>query len=248
MPIRLPLLPPDPTAPFPPAGTATRDPNGLLAMGGDLSPTRLLNAYRQGIFPWFSAGEPILWWSPDPRLVFRTDAFALSRRLCRDLRRSAWQVRADTVFAEVIDACARSPRPGQDGTWITPEMRAAYVELHRLGHAHSVEVFDGARLVGGIYGVAVGRMFFGESMFSAASGGSKVALAGLVRILRGWGWPLLDAQVENPHLLSLGGRRMPRPAFLTEVARLTALATEPGPWTTRVAAFPAAALAGPAPD
>ena len=248
MPIRLPLLPPDPGAPFPPAGTATRDPNGLLAMGGDLSPARLLNAYRHGVFPWYSAGEPILWWCPDPRLVFRTDAFALSRRLCRDLRRSAWQVRADTAFAAVIDACAHSPRPGQDGTWITPEMRAAYVELHRLGHAHSVEVFDGARLVGGIYGVAVGRMFFGESMFSAESGGSKVALAGLVRILRGWGWPLLDAQVENPHLLSLGGRRLPRPAFLAEVARLTALAADPGPWTARAAAFPAAALAGPAPD
>ena len=248
MPIRLPLLPLDPTAPFPPAAAATREPNGLLAMGGDLSPARLLNAYRHGIFPWYSAGEPILWWCPDPRLVFRTDAFALSRRLCRDLRRSAWQVRADTAFETVIDACARSPRPGQDGTWITPEMRAAYVELHRLGHAHSVEVFDGPRLVGGIYGVAVGRMFFGESMFSAESGGSKVALAGLVRILRGWGWPLLDAQVENPHLLSLGGRRMPRPAFLAEVARLTALAAEPGPWTARVAAFPAATLAGPAPD
>ncbi|TNJ34579.1 leucyl/phenylalanyl-tRNA--protein transferase [Arenimonas terrae] len=248
MPIRLPLLPPDPSAPFPPADGATRDPNGLLAMGGDLSPARLLNAYRHGIFPWYSAGEPILWWCPDPRLVFRTDAFALSRRLCRDLRRSPWQVRADTAFAAVIDACARCPRPGQDGTWITPEMRAAYVELHRLGHAHSVEVFDGPRLVGGIYGVAVGRMFFGESMFSAESGGSKVALAGLVRILRGWGWPLLDAQVENPHLLSLGGRRMPRPAFLAEVARLTALAAEPGPWTARVAAFPAAALAGPTPD
>jgi leucyl/phenylalanyl-tRNA--protein transferase len=244
MPIRLPLLPADPSAPFPPVERATRDPNGLLAMGGDLSPARLLNAYGHGIFPWYSAGEPILWWCPDPRMVFRTDAFALPRRLCRELRRSAWELRADTAFAAVIDACARSPRPGQDGTWITPEMRAAYVELHRLGHAHSVEVFDGGRLVGGIYGVAVGRMFFGESMFSAESGGSKVALAGLLRILRGWGWPLLDAQVENPHLLSLGGRRMPRPAFLAEVARLTALAAEPGPWTTRVAAFPASALTG----
>lgn len=248
MPIRLPLLPPDPSAPFPPGDTATREPNGLLAMGGDLSPARLLNAYRHGVFPWYSAGEPILWWCPDPRMVFRTDAFRLASRLCRDLRRSAWEVRADTDFAAVIDACAASPRPGQDGTWITPEMRAAYVELHRLGHAHSVEVFDRERLVGGIYGVAVGRMFFGESMFSAESGGSKVALAALVRILRDWGWPLLDAQVENPHLLSLGGRRMPRPAFLAEVARLTALADPPGPWTARVAPFPASGLAGGAPD
>lgn len=248
MPIRLPLLPPDPTAPFPAADSATRDPNGLLAMGGDLSPARLLNAYAHGIFPWYSAGEPILWWCPDPRMVFRTDAFALPRRLCRDLRRSRWELRADTAFEPVIDACARSPRPGQDGTWITAEMRAAYVELHRRGHAHSVEVFDGVRLVGGIYGVAVGRMFFGESMFSAESGGSKVALAGLVRILRGWGWPLLDAQVENPHLLSLGGRRIPRPAFLAEVGRLTRLAAEPGPWTSRVTVFPAVSLAGPEPD
>jgi leucyl/phenylalanyl-tRNA--protein transferase len=248
MPIRLPLLPPDPTAPFPPAESATREPNGLLAMGGDLSPARLLNAYRHGIFPWYSAGEPILWWCPDPRMVFRTDAFRLSSRQCRELRRSAWTVRADTAFAAVIGACATSPRPGQDGTWITPEMRAAYVELHRLGHAHSVEVFDGERLVGGIYGVAVGRMFFGESMFSAESGGSKVALAGLVRILRGWGWPLLDAQVENPHLLSLGGRRMPRPSFLAEVVRLTALPEAPGPWTAQVAAFPASALTADSAD
>ena len=248
MPIRLPLLPPDPSARFPPAESATREPNGLLAMGGDLSPARLLNAYRHGVFPWYSAGEPILWWCPDPRMVFRTDAFRLSSRLCRDLRRSDWVLRADTAFAAVIGACAGSPRPGQDGTWITPEMQAAYIELHRLGHAHSVEVFDGDRLVGGIYGVAVGRMFFGESMFSAESGGSKVALAGLVRILRDWSWPLLDAQVENPHLLSLGGRRMPRPAFLAEVERLTAAQVVPGPWTARVAAFPASALASAAPD
>ncbi|WP_146909455.1 leucyl/phenylalanyl-tRNA--protein transferase [Arenimonas daejeonensis] len=248
MPIRLPLLPPDPAAPFPPGESATRDPNGLLAMGGDLSPTRLLNAYRHGIFPWYSAGEPILWWCPDPRMVFRTDAFRLSSRLRRALRRSTWQLRADTAFEAVIDACAQSPRPGQDGTWITPEMRAAYVALHRQGHAHSVEVFDGQRLVGGIYGVAVGRMFFGESMFSAASGGSKVALAGLVRVLRGWGWPLLDAQVENPHLVSLGGRRLPRQAFLAEVERLSALPEPPGPWTPRVAPFPASLLSGDSAD
>lgn len=248
MPIRLPLLPPDPSAPFPPGESATRDPNGLLAMGGDLTPARLLNAYRHGIFPWYSAGEPILWWCPDPRMVFRTDAFRLSSRLRRVLRRSPWVLRADTAFEAVIDACAHGPRPGQDGTWITPEMRAAYAALHRLGHAHSLEVFDGDRLVGGIYGVAVGRMFFGESMFSTASGGSKVALAGLVRVLRGWGWPLLDAQVENPHLLSLGGRRLPRPAFLAEVARLTALPEPPGPWTPRVVPFPASLLSGDSND
>jgi leucyl/phenylalanyl-tRNA--protein transferase len=247
MTIRLPLLPRDPAAPFPPAGRALREPNGLLAMGGDLSPERLLNAYRHGIFPWYSAGEPILWWCPDPRMVFHTDAFALPSRFRRRLRSSPWQVRADSAFDQVIAACATSPRPGQDGTWITDEMRAAYVELHRLGHAHSVEVFDGDQLVGGIYGVAVGRMFFGESMFSGASGGSKVALAGLARILSHWGWPLIDAQVENPHLLSLGARHLPRPEFLAEVARWSAKPDLPGSWADRVAPFPAARLAEPDP-
>ena len=248
MTIRLPLLPADPAAPFPPAGRALRDPNGLLAMGGDLSPARVLNAYRHGIFPWFSAGEPILWWCPDPRMVFDTDGFVLPSRFRRRLRRSLWQVRADSVFEQVIAACATSPRPGQNGTWITDEMRAAYVELHRLGHAHSVEVFDGTRLVGGIYGVAVGRMFFGESMFSAASGGSKVALAGLARILSDWGWPLIDAQVENPHLVSLGARRLARPEFLADVARWSAKPDLPGSWAGRVVPFPASRLAGADPS
>lgn len=247
MTIRLPLLPRDPDAPFPPAGRALREPNGLLAMGGDLSPTRLLNAYRNGVFPWYSTGEPILWWCPDPRVVFDTDTFALPSRFRRRLRASPWEVRADTAFERVVAACAASPRPDQDGTWITDEMRAAYAELHRLGHAHSVEVFEGDCLVGGIYGVAVGRMFFGESMFSAASGGSKVALGGLARILSSWGWPLIDAQVENPHLLSLGARRLPRPEFLAEIARWSQVSCAPGSWTHRVAAFPASLLAHPTP-
>lgn len=247
MTIRLPLLSPDPGAPFPPAGRALREPNGLLAMGGDLAPERLLNAYRHGIFPWYSAGEPILWWCPDPRMVFDTDTFALPSRLRRKLRSSAWEVRADTAFEQVISACATSPRPGQDGTWITGDMQAAYLELHRLGHAHSVEVFDGVRLVGGIYGVAAGRMFFGESMFSAESGGSKVALAGLARILSHWGWPLIDAQVENPHLLSLGARHLPRPEFMAEVARWSGKPDLAGSWASRVAPFPASRLADPAP-
>ncbi|MBP6627694.1 MAG: leucyl/phenylalanyl-tRNA--protein transferase [Arenimonas sp.] len=247
MPIRLPLLAPEPDAPFPPAGQAHREPNGLLAMGGDLSPARLLNAYRCGIFPWFSEGEPILWWCPDPRMVFFTETFRLPARMCRQLRQSRWELRADTAFADVIDACAHSPRPGQDGTWITAGMRAAYVELHRLGHAHSLEVFDGERLVGGIYGVAIGRMFFGESMFSAVPGGSKVALAGLARLLAGWGWPMIDAQVENPHLLSLGGQRLARPAFLAHVARWAAHPLPPGSWAERVLPFPASTLAVPPP-
>jgi len=240
--MRLPALDPDPQAPFPPIDSALREPEGLLAMGGDLSPARLLNAYRHGIFPWFSQGEPILWWSPDPRMVFRTDGVRLSSRFRRRLRGSQWLVRADTAFTDVITACARTPRRGGRGTWITLAMCAAYVELHRLGHAHSVEVFDGPRLVGGIYGVAIGRMFFGESMFSAETGGSKVALAALAHRLHGWGWPLIDAQVENAHLVSLGAETWPRPVFLRHVAALTMLAEPPGHWATRFGILPASLL------
>jgi leucyl/phenylalanyl-tRNA---protein transferase len=247
------LLSPDPNAPFPAAELALRQPDGLLAVGGDLSPTRLLNAYRYGIFPWYSAGQPILWWSPDPRMVFRTDGVRLSSRFRRQLRRSPWQVRADTAFAQVIQACAQAPRPGQHGTWITEEMRAAYLALHALGHAHSVEVFDPAdrgepRLVGGIYGVAIGRMFFGESMFSAVSGGSKVALAALALRLREWGWPLIDAQVENEHLLSLGAEHWPRARFLRQVAELTTGAGRAGNWVQRFGQLPASRLAASEPD
>jgi leucyl/phenylalanyl-tRNA--protein transferase len=230
---RLYLLPADPGAPFPPVDMAMRWPDGLLAVGGDLSPERLLNAYRHGVFPWYSEGQPILWWAPDPRVVFRTDAFRLASRLRRSLRRSTWTLRADVAFAAVIATCASIPRPSQQGTWITEEMQAAYVELHRLGHAHSVEVFDGEHLIGGIYGVAIGHMFFGESMFSVESGGSSVALAGLARRLCEWGFPLLDAQVENPHLISLGAERIPREDFAKIVEHLTALAAPPGSWTSR---------------
>ena len=237
------FLSPDPGAPFPPAEAALRQPDGLLAIGGDLSPQRLLNAYRHGIFPWYSEGQPILWWAPDPRMVFRTDGVRLSSRFRRGLRHSTWQVRADTAFAEVMAACAGTPRPGQDGTWITDAMQAAYLELHRLGHAHSVEVFDQDRLVGGLYGVAIGRMFFGESMYSGESGGSKIALAALAHRLLEWGWPLIDAQVENPHLLSLGAESWPRPKFLEQVADLTGLAEPMGSWTARFGALEASALA-----
>lgn len=233
MALRLPLLPDDPLAPFPHASTALRDPDGLLAMGGDLDPERLINAYRHGIFPWYSAGQPILWWCPDPRTVFRTDRVRLSSRFRRQLRHSRWTLRADTAFDRVLAACADIPRRGQGGTWITAEMRAAYSRLHRLGHAHSVEVFDGEALAGGIYGVAVGRMFFGESMFSAQSGGSKVALAALAHRLHAWGWPLLDAQIENDHLLSLGAEPWPRPRFLEAIATLVAQPGVSGVWTGR---------------
>ena len=244
MPIRLPQLPVDPGAPFPDPRTALREPDGLLAMGGDLSPARLLNAYVHGIFPWYSEGQPLLWWSPDPRTVFRTDSVRLSSRFRRSLRRCNWVVTADTAFAQVIDACAGQPRPGQPGTWITSDMRDAYEEMHRLGHAHSVEVRDGTDLVGGLYGVAIGRMFFGESMVSLASGGSKVALAALARRLHAWGWPLLDAQVESPHLLGLGAESWPRQRFLGVVDGLTSQFEPAGRWTSRVGEMPAAGLAG----
>jgi leucyl/phenylalanyl-tRNA---protein transferase len=232
MSLRLPWLSPDPSSPFPPVRGALRDPDGLLAAGGDLSPERLLNAYRHGIFPWYSDDQPILWWSPDPRTVFRTDGVHLSRRFRRQLRNCDWVARADTAFVEVIDACAAVPRPGQRGTWITDEMRDAYLALHRLGHAHSVEVFDGdGGLVGGIYGVAVGRMFFGESMVSLSSGGSKAALAALARRLHDWEWPLIDAQVENPHLLRCGAETWLREHFLAAVAAQVAEPGRIGAWT-----------------
>lgn len=243
MPIRLPVLPEDPAAPFPPAHAALRQPDGLLALGGDLSPQRLLNAYRHGIFPWYSDDQPILWWCPDPRTVFRTDCVRLSSRFRRWLRRSDWSVRSDMAFSEVIAACAAIPRRGQRGTWITSEMIEAYRELHRLGHAHSIEVYAGERLVGGLYGVSIGRMFFGESMYSAESGGSKVALAALAHRLQGWGWPLLDAQVENDHLLSLGAETWPRDRFLAAVAELTPLPEPAGPWSRRFGTMSAAELA-----
>jgi leucyl/phenylalanyl-tRNA--protein transferase len=242
---RVPLLDADPATPFPPADSALREPDGLLAAGGDLSPRRLLDAYAHGIFPWYSRGQPILWWSPDPRMVFRTDGVHLSRRFRRALRGLPWIANADTAFDAVVAACASTPRPGQRGTWITPEMREAYGELHRLGHAHSIEVRDGAgALVGGLYGVAIGRMFFAESMFSASSGGSKAAMAALASRLASWGYPLFDAQVENPHLRSLGAEAWPRERFLREVATLVAVPEPAGSWTARFGTVAAATLAG----
>ena len=244
--MRLPWLPDDPRGGFPPLHRALREPDGLLAAGGDLHPERLLDAYRRAIFPWFSPGEPILWWSPDPRLVFDTATFELSRRFRRQLKTLPWRVEADTRFDEVVEHCANAPRPGQPGTWIGAEVRRAFGQLHGLGHAHSIEVLDGDRLVGGLYGLAIGRMFFAESMFSDASGGSKVALAALARQLAGWGWPLIDAQVENAHLVSLGARRMPRDAFAARVADLAALPGRVGSWTRDWGVLPAAAPCRPA--
>jgi len=240
---RVAILAKDPAAGFPPATQALSEPDGLLAAGGDLSPARLLDAYRHGIFPWYERDQPILWWSPARRLVFRTDGVHLSRRFRRTLRTSSWTVRADTSFDAVVAACA-AIRPGQRGTWITAEMRAAYGELHRLGHAHSIEVFDRERLVGGLYGVAIGRMFYAESMFSGDSGGSKVALRALASWIDRLGAPMFDAQLENPHLRRMGGELMPRDRFLAEVARLTALPGLPGSWEAAFGGLEAAALAG----
>jgi len=237
--IRLPFLDPaDPTA-FPPVEHALHQPDGLLAAGGDLAPQRLLAAYRRGIFPWFSDGEPILWWSPSMRTVFDTGAMHVPRRLARWLRGCTWTLRADTAFTDVVRACA-APRAHQPSTWIIGDMLAAYQRLHVLGHAHSVEAWDGERLIGGIYGVSIGRMFFGESMFSAAPNGSKVALLGLAHAMRQWGFPLLDAQVASDHLFTLGALELTREDFCARVATLTAQAAVEGSWRER---FP---LASPA--
>lgn len=249
---RLPWLDPDPDAAFPPAAHALPEPEGLVAAGGCLSPTRLLNAYRNGIFPWFNPGEAILWWSPDPRMVFRTEGPALPARFRRHIRDSRWEVRADTAFDAVIAACAEVPRRGQRGTWIGPEMRRAYSTLHALGHAHSVEVYDGQRLIGGLYGVCIGRMVYAESMFSLESGASKVALGALLGRMRAWGWPLLDAQVDNPHLRLLGATTLPRQAFLDQAMALAHEEAPTGTWTGRFGVLPASALsrsfdAGPPP-
>ena len=227
--IRLPFLDPERPDVFPPVERALREPDGLLAAGGDLAPERLLAAYRRGIFPWYSQGQPILWWSPDPRTVFATGDMHVPNRLARWLRTCEWTLLADTAFARVMRACA-APREKQSGTWIDEDMLAAYEHLHALGHAHCVEAWDGDALVGGIYGVAIGRMFFGESMFSAADNGSKVALLALAHALRGWGFPLLDAQVASPHLFTLGAYEIERAEFCARVEELTAAPRTGGSW------------------
>lgn len=214
---------------FPPTDLALRDPNGLLAVGGDLSPARLLEAYRHGIFPWYDASQPILWWTPDPRMVLFPEGLHVSRSLKRRLRSQNWQYSADREFAEVIDACA-APRSYAEGTWLTPEMRSAYLRLHELGHAHSVEVWDGDALVGGLYGIALGRVFFGESMFSRESGASKAAFVHLVGRLQAAGFALIDCQVHSEHLASMGAVEIPRQAFEAILKENVPLAAHPGAW------------------
>ncbi len=214
---------------FPPVETALDDPNGLLAMGGDLSPARLLDAYRHGIFPWFNPGESILWWSPDPRMVLVPGAVRVTRSLAKRMRNAGFELRVDTAFVEVMRACA-APREGAGGTWISPAMVAAYGRLFDAGYAHSVETWRDGHLVGGLYGVAIGRMFYGESMFSREPDASKVALVRLARQLAQWEFGLIDCQMETAHLASLGARTLPRAEFTTQLAELVNLPHRPGPW------------------
>lgn len=206
------LSPKDAPEWFPPPEQALDDPAGLLAAGGDLSPARLLAAYRRGIFPWYSPGQPVLWWSPDPRAVLFPDEFRVSRSLAKTLRNGGFRIAVDEDFEGIIDACA-APRPHSLGTWITDEMRAAYLTLHRLGHAHSVGAWLGSELVGGLYGVRLGGVFFGESMFSRARDASKVALAHLVAVCRRNSIAVIDCQLASRHLASLGARSIPRRQF-----------------------------------
>jgi leucyl/phenylalanyl-tRNA--protein transferase len=219
----------DTDTPFPPVSEALHEPNGLLAAGGDLSVARLLDAYGQGIFPWYSAGQPVLWWSPDPRMVLAPPEFRISRSLRKRLRRDDYEVRADTCFSEVMRACA-APRPGQNGTWITPDMTAAYHALHLRGIAHCVEVWMQEELVGGLYGVALGRMFYGESMFSRMTDASKIALAHLARQLERWGYGLIDCQMHTEHLATLGARSVPRAVFTGKLKELVNYPSSPGNW------------------
>ena len=204
--------PDNPDIYFPDVEHALQEPDGLLAVGGDLQPERLLYAYRNGIFPWYGPDQPILWWSPDPRLVLYPEQLHVSRSLAKTLRQQRFSVTFDQAFEQVIQACA-APRPGQAGTWITPEMQAAYVDMHRLGHAHSVECWQQDRLVGGLYGLAMGRVFFGESMFSHMTDASKVGFVTLVRQLESWDYRLIDCQVYTGHLERLGARMIPRREF-----------------------------------
>ena len=250
---------------FPPVETALAEPNGLLAMGGDLSLARLLDAYRHGIFPWFNPGEPILWWSPDPRMVLVPGGVRVTRSLAKRIRNAGFEVRVDTAFVEVMRACAAprppggrvsggvlpagaaprppggrvsggvlpagaAPREDAPGTWISPAMIAAYTRLFEAGYAHAVETWRDGVLVGGLYGVAIGRMFYGESMFSREPDASKVALVRLARQLRRWEFGLIDCQMETPHLASMGARTMPRAAFTARLSELVNLPHLPGPW------------------
>ncbi|MEF8699856.1 MAG: leucyl/phenylalanyl-tRNA--protein transferase [Candidatus Accumulibacter sp. UW20] len=225
-------------APFPPLERALREPNGLLCAGGDLSAQRLIDAYQRGIFPWYASGEPILWWSPDPRMVLFPGEFRIARSLRRRLRAGRFEVRLDSDFLAVMRACAEVPRAAQEGTWITREMLRAYWELHRIGIAHSVETWVEGKLVGGLYGLALGGMFYGESMFSRVSDASKIAAAHLARYLGEEGFGMIDCQMNTAHLASLGAREIDRDVFIARLRALLAQAWQPGKWPTHGACQP----------
>jgi leucyl/phenylalanyl-tRNA---protein transferase len=206
------------------------DPSGLLAIGGDLSSERILAAYRSGIFPWFSGDQPILWWSPDPRAVLDLDAFKLSRSLRKTLKKETFKITFDRAFEAVIEACSTVARKSESGTWITAEMQDAYINLHELGYAHSVETWFGEQLAGGLYGVSLGKAFFGESMFHFKTDASKIALAGLVEHLKSWEFHFIDAQMTTEHLISLGATEIPRRLFLKRLKDALRQPTRRGRW------------------
>jgi len=218
-----------PTDHFPPVQHALHDPAGLLAAGADLSTDRLIMAYSQGIFPWYSPGEPILWWSPDPRMVLFPQELVVQRSLAKVLRKRHYEIHVDTVFAEVIAGCSR-PRAGQDGTWISKEMIAAYTRLHQIGVAHSIETWIDGRLAGGLYGIALGRAFYGESMFTLVPDASKIAFVHLVRQLQRWNFGIIDCQMNTAHLARFGAREIPRTEFITQLNNLINLPTVHSPW------------------
>lgn len=232
LPYRISRLGEAPDAPFPDP-LAADHPDGLIAWGGDLYPARLINAYRNGIFPWFEDDGMILWWSPDPRAVLIPGEVRASRRLRRRLRQGGFTVSLDARFERVIAACA-APRRGRPGTWITPDMEAAYCRLHRLGYAHSLEIDIDGGLAGGIYGIGIGKAFFAESMFHVRTDASKIALAALLKCLEYWGFTVCDCQVWNPHLERLGARLIDRAAFLAAVRRATRIPDVVGTWSDRV--------------
>ena len=221
----------DAGAPFPPVERALRDPDGLLAASLDLTPERILDAYRHGIFPWYSEGQPVLWWSPDPRMVLVPGEIRITRSLAKVLRNRPYEVRCDSAFEAVMRACA-APRDGQPGTWISEEMISAYSALHQMGYAHSVETWVEGTLAGGLYGMAIGRMFYGESMFSIERDGSKIALVHLARYLETQGFALIDCQMNTAHLASMGGREITRREFCGVLSESTRIGTPPGRWQT----------------
>jgi leucyl/phenylalanyl-tRNA--protein transferase len=225
--MRIPMLGREPTFPSPEGAT----PEGIVAFGGEPSPERLLAAYARGIFPWPHRDLPLLWFSPDPRFVIEPARAHVPASLRKRMRRGGYEIRADTVFHEVMLGCRSAPRPGQDGTWITPEMIAGYEALHRLGYAHSIEAYEDGALVGGLYGVSLGRMFTGESMFAKAPDASKVAFATLLGNFVAWGFAFVDCEVHTPHLARFGGEQWPRPRFLQALAAALEAPAKTGPWT-----------------